>query len=383
MMGKSKRTPRILVIDDREEGVGSLKLALERRKRTKVSVLHPQEVELDDLRAADLVLVDYVLDAWPERDDVQCISLQPPDGLALASVFRRRVHVEEDTSPTAFAIHTGQLPRLAAPLPPDHREHVLARMNNLEWVFRKEGDGELLLADQVVSLAQAVVTLPKHWPTRDAGARLAQLATLLSVPKAEDVRSRILEGIENCMPPIHELSEWSHGLSVLRWMLHRILPYPCFLWDSFYLAARLRVDHRELQSAMAEGNPLRKKLRPAEYRGILATFAGLRWWRPAVEHLLWRETDGKSFDVRSVHGALNRITGRSLKASTPREHPVVCVDQHYRAVELAAIEEAVHIRPDWPSYADQAWTTPERVQEEPALKALIVSDSQHEAEGRG
>src|SRR5256885_8634515 len=56
-------------------------------------------------------------------------------------------------SPTAFALLTGQLARVAHPLPPEHRQHVLARISNLEWVFEDRKSTRLNSSHLVISYA--------------------------------------------------------------------------------------------------------------------------------------------------------------------------------------------------------------------------------------
>src|SRR4051812_22623481 len=121
-MGKDN-SASVLILDDKEEGHALGEFLLSRNIASKV--LHPEEVRLHHLIDADLVLVDYRLDDWAARDSDQAvISRRPRDGLALSSVLRRHVHDQEKASPTAFAILTGEIEQLAAPLPPDYREHV-------------------------------------------------------------------------------------------------------------------------------------------------------------------------------------------------------------------------------------------------------------------
>ena len=222
-MTTEQRVPNVLIVDDRDEQ-SSLKSYLETSGLTAI-VRRPGDVELGELSDASLVLVDYKIDDWPERDALDAIGLKPTDGLALAQVFRRHLQGRAKGSPTAFAIHTGKIEELSRPLPPEYREHALAQINNLEWVFSKNGLNRSL---QVVELAHAVVALPEIWPSIDEGDPLEALLDLLGVD-AEDVLSVALaEDVRRCLPPVHEISQWSHGLVVLRWMLHRILPYPCY-----------------------------------------------------------------------------------------------------------------------------------------------------------
>jgi hypothetical protein len=373
---ETKDTPNILIIDDQLEEHSSLKLYLEESGRAEVEVMHPQDVEIDDLLKAHLALVDYHLDEWPQRDEQGAISLKPSDGLALASILRRHLYDRGKISPTAFALYTGKIEKLAAPLPPDYREHALASINNLEWVFQKAQPGvEADVASQLIELAVAVSVLPQSWSSDADGQPMRQLAELLNIDfdKAEDT---LLADIESCLPPIHELSQWSHGLAVLRWLLHRILPFPCFLWDSHRLAARFRLDHASLRDALTQDSSLSKTLGDCVYSGVLSTFKGARWWRTKVESFLWEATNGESAEVKAVQKVIRRAAQAEITESVPPDRPIVCVNTHYQPLDrFYSMSEAVRIRPDdWPAYAEQAWTSIEMASGEPKLRALVIRE---------
>ena len=365
-----KIVPTILVIDDDESTALKTKSTIGRL--SKVRNRHPQEVELADLLSADLVLVDYELTYWPERDGLSTLSLKPIDGLALVSILQRHVYGRNNESPTAFALYTGKFASLANPLPPEHREHALAHINNLEWVFQK---GKSSGTDQIIELASSVRELPRTWPKREND-QMALLATLLGIPKKKGIRDHLLSDVAACLPPIHELSEWTHGQAVLRWLLHRILPYPCFLWDSYRLAARFRIDHQNLVQALKKGQPLQKKLQDCEYKGILSQFLGPRWWRTSVEQFLWEGTNGKSSDFSEAASFIRKQANSKLASSEPSDFPVVCVNENYQPLDkLSAVKDAVRIRPDdWPAFADHAWATINLVKSEQKLRALVIQE---------
>lgn len=364
--------PAILIIDDQEEQ-SALTQHLASTGLVSAKLLHPNDVTLEDLIAADLVLIDYRLENWPERDEITQLSLRAPDGLAVAFVLRRHIQDGEKESPTSIAMLTGQIEKLAGPLPTEHREHVIAHMNNLEWVFQKaKPDEDARLANQLIDLATAVSLLPQRWGKEVEP--MSQLAALLNIDQEEPVSEKLLEEVESCNPPIHELSEWSHGLAVLRWLLHKILPYPCFLWDTHYMAARLTIDHKSFVSALSANNKLCDLLTPAKYNGILANFQGTRWWRSRVEFLLWELTGGQSADSELVRKQISEHVGIDLLASEPSINPIVCINTDYQALDQCySIKESVRIRPDdWPPYADQAWTMIELARSEPKLKSLVL-----------
>jgi hypothetical protein len=96
----------------------------------------PGEVNADRLAAADLVLVDYELRDWDERDNTRELALKPLNGLALASVLREHLDLYVDR-PRAIALYTAHLSEISQALPDEVRQHVVSRLNNLEWVFDK------------------------------------------------------------------------------------------------------------------------------------------------------------------------------------------------------------------------------------------------------
>jgi hypothetical protein len=366
-----KGRPTILLLDDSPGAQGLLALRL--KSSMNVFNLHPQKLKLSHLLQADVVLVDLALEEWKERDE-QPLALQPRSGLALCALLRDHVEAEDSKSVKAFAIHSAKLPRYA--VSPDAREHVFARLNALEWAFPKGIQQDRPpISLQISSLASAVRMLPRTWPTGGATRTKRVVSRLLRVPP--DVRwvGRALRDIETCHPPTHELSELSHGIAFLRWVLHRILPYPCFLLDINYLAARLRVTKESLHRAIQKDATLRRLLKSVEYDGILADFLGRRWWRAGVEALLWSRTKGASFDSKAVRSGL--ASRPALLIPVNVDEPVVCLDASFQPfAHVGDAKNALRIQPDdWPPYADQAWTTKEAAEEHPSLRALVVDDS--------
>lgn len=334
-----------------------------------------EDVEDHSLRDADLVLVDYRLDDWPERENVRSISLKPLNGLALAAVLREQAYRGGGRqSPKAFALRSAHLRELSSPLPSDSREHVLARAHNLEWVFPKtKTSWGVPVFEQIRLLSNAVRQLPVDWPQDSAEQTWDTVRALLALPE-ELWMQRALEDVEDCYPPLHKMSDASHGLAFLRWLLHSILPYPCFLWNTHYLAARLRITYESFHQAIEEDLDLVKLFEPSKYEGILAGFLGPRWWRSSIEAFIWDSTNGSPFDIALLHSILASKTRSELQ---PIEflQPVVCVDNRHRPLStLFSIEDAVRIQPDdWPPYADQAWTLLELAKQDPTLGALVVS----------
>lgn len=356
----------IVVIDDYPDDYSALKLL-----HDDIEPLHPSAVNLDVVKQADLVLLDYDLEYWPDRDALESICLQPFDGLALASVLRSQLQKSSHSAPVSFAIYTGQIDKLARPLPPENREHALAELVNVDWIFQKK-DGPVSF-NKIRVLAEAVKNLPKVWLEENS---MQQLGEFLGLNYSESENQQYMLDIEACLPPIHELSEWSHGISVIRWLLHRILPYPTFLLSSHYLAARFRVSRESLEKHLETNQSLDLAMKEFEYKGALAEFGGRRWWRSGIEEFLWRITDGKSSDFSAVRLALENLAKEGLAISEPPDFPVICLDENYRELpRFYSEEEVVRIRPDhYPSYADQPWIPKELAQKNPKMRALVLRD---------
>src|SRR5438105_4057261 len=106
---------------------------------------------------------------------------------------------------------------------------------------------------------------------------------------------RAVKDVEKAKPPQDVYAETTNGMAFVRWLLHDILPFPSFLMDERYLAARLHVDPASFRQAVGKGVSVATRLKAFEYAGILHDFAGRRWWRAGIEYWLWRETAGKPF----------------------------------------------------------------------------------------
>jgi len=367
-----------------DDNVGDLALrSVNLRRHAVVLTRAPDEVTVSDLRKANVVLIDYRIAHWPGREKVTSISLQPSNGVALGAVLRSYADEHIPEKRRAFAIHSGVLHDLGGGLPARSREHAIARTLNLEWVFPKQGDPDAPpLENQVAVLAKAVKALPRTWPETPKRASDV-LSKLLKTPLQVSWGARAAADVESSHPPIHAWATATNGMAFIRWLLHHILPYPSFLWDERYLAARLHVSAESLRRVLAGETKARRTLAPFRYQGVLEDFLGTRWWRTGVEQLLWNWTSGNPFNVDAVREAAR------TRISTDLDHlalmrPVVCVDpQSFRPTDrVVDAADAVEIRPDdWPPYAEQAWVPATEVAGEEGLIALVVPQDRDRAEG--
>src|SRR5688572_24553676 len=123
----------LLVVDDEAER--QLATLAAQASEVYIEAVHPRDVSLDHLRAADVVLVDLRIGDWAS-ELTRHISMQPLHGVALAGVLRAHAEMQRGT-PTAFALRSAHLEDVSPAFPPDAREHSIARRLNLEWVFPK------------------------------------------------------------------------------------------------------------------------------------------------------------------------------------------------------------------------------------------------------
>ena len=364
--------PSILVIDD-ESGDLRFQLDLGLADRVTANVIHPRDVEMSDLESADLVLVDYRLDSWPERDE-QPVSLNPATGMALAVVLREQVDRSQEDKLTAFALHTGRLGEIQGRFSSATAQHVLARLNNLEWVFSKS---ESRRYEQMVLLADAIRQLPSQWPGDSYGST-SVVRQLLAMDENDETFERCWRDVRECRAPVHELTAGGHGILFIRWLLHQVMPYPSFLWAEHWVAARLRISVGALREVLAGNSNLARALESRRYSGILAGFLGDRWWRGALEDYVWELAGGHGAEHHRLREALTERAGMDLDPidSNPA---VVCVDRELQPTgQFLSPMTAVPLRPDhWPPFADSAWMDVETVRDDPDLLSMVDPLDRH------
>lgn len=353
--------PAILVVDD-QRGDGDA-LALSIGPRADVMVATPDKITETQLRQADLVLVDYGLRDWSGAD---AGLTSPPNGLALSAVLRAQINrLKRDV--TGVALYSGQVEKISGNLPVEVRGFVIARLNNLEWVFEKK-DPEAPRG--AVALATAIQHLPNTWPEDPRRATKALLGLLELEPDAP-FHDTAVDDIGACHPPIHELSTATHALAVIRWMAHRILPYPTFLTDDIGFAARLRLDIDELRPLLEGDSHLARALKGVEYNGILRDLYGRHWWRSGLDELALDWTSGAG-GIGTLHNAINRLAGKRLAFSEQDIVPALD-EQTYRPTQLVPVADAVRLQlDDWPPFADDAWGRRDAVADSDRLKGLVL-----------
>jgi hypothetical protein len=359
--------PLVLHIDDQPDDLRTWQDAVNAVGTVQLEVRHPRDVSNDDLAKSRLVLVDVRLDTWQERDELTALSLQPANGLALLAVLQEHAYAASKDKARAFALYTAVVKEIARGLVP--RPHIIARAHSLEWVFDKTQAANARVS-RVAELALAVRALPSPWPGESLATAGKALREWLALPNDVTWADSAWRSIINCRPPLHEFAEHTHGIGVLRWMLHRILPYPCFLLDDAHLAARLRVQTDSLREAL-EG-PLKEVFQPAFYGGELKEFLGRRWWRSAIDALVFDLAKDDPADLTLLHKKLQE-RAPALKTFGGQVAFAVLDAEYQTKDELAGPDDVVQILPDdWPPFADSAWALRADLDANPELKAIVV-----------
>ena len=363
--------PVILHVDDNPETLSGWQSVVDASGKARLLLRHPHDVEKQDLESASLVLVDVKLESWPQRDELKSLSLQPRNGLALLAILQEHVHELGKARPCAFALYTGAIPDIARGLVP--QSHLVARAHNLEWVINKTQDVQLRL-QQVLELAAAVQALPHDWPGETPEDAEAAVKAWLRLVETTSWAPQAWRSVSQCHPPAHEFAEHTRGVALLRWLLHRILPYPCFLLDAVHLATRLRVRPESLRRSLAAGSELSRALESVAYRGQCGNFHGRRWWRAGLESWVYDLAREDPSNIEFLHEKL-RALDASLEFS---EFPVVVpiLNEKYEfESDLVSIDDAVLVQPDdWPPYADHAWTSRVLARDEDVLRAIVVRE---------
>jgi hypothetical protein len=262
----------------------------------------------------------------------------------------------------AVTLHTGEIEALAGSLPARTREALVAAQHDLEWVFEFGADN---FATRLVELARAVQSIGDEVDSLgvDSG------ASWLAVPDLSWAETAIAQ-IEDCRPPAHALARDTLGKSFVRWLAHRILPYPTFLLNDEHAANLLGIQMSSL-FALAESDVLRD--RAALYSGPLDGFLGRRWWRAALQQLLV-DAECNQWDPPELKAeALAELTGVQLDGLTSDQPVVIYSPQGYVLDIDAPAETSLRIQPDgWPAYADDPWASVVDVTEDSDFRTLVA-----------
>ncbi|MCY4618953.1 MAG: hypothetical protein OXD50_10480 [Chloroflexi bacterium] len=349
----------------------------------------PDSIEADELESAQLVVVDYRLDKWQERDSLGNPGLKPMNGLALIEVLRSHLlakRVERGDTPPGFVLYSGDddaFPEARLRYGERH-EHLIARLTNLDW-FVFKGRDQPRRKKTLLSLAAGFSQLGPTWP--DASESEIEVYRLLGLGDKEPWEVDAREDVVTCFGPIHgDISQVAarhrSAAPFIRWLLHRILPYPSCLWPIEHVAAHLRMEVEGLAELIKTGtSELSEELGKVRYMGPFNSLLGDRWWKAGVTDLVWRLTDGNPFSGDLVNRRVSEAAGSAngIIAGTPVV-PVLNEDFD-PAGELSSVDSVVRLQLDeWPSFATLPVIRIETVDDHPDLKSYVLPDDRHRIE---
>jgi hypothetical protein len=369
----------VLIVDD-EPGERAEEIAEETAKSGEVVAdsIHPDELSRAVVEEADLILVDYRLHKWIDEhyadeadrpSEKQLIAERPGNGVALAAVVRSQLPKDDDRI-RGVALLSANLTDLVKDFTPAATEHAAARFNSVEWAFDKdEIEGIPPLAHRIRSLAAAIRMLNEEWPkVEDESDRAAALYKLLGLPH-EDWAVVAERDVHASQAPLNQYGSATHGLSILRWIAQRVLPYPTFLLDGRRLAMACGVSPDVVNDRRALA-ALESAFDKVWYQGPLADFLGPRWWRAGVRDVV-REASGDTLPGPDIRAAVEERAQVGLPPLEP-SGAVLEIDGKLNVIGVVPRERAVRIRPDdWPPFAETGWLSEEQLEKHPNMKDLV------------
>lgn len=366
---------KVLLVDDQPGRLRGLETLF--AEHADFVVRDPFSVEAEDLLDIDLVSVDEFLgDDWLAATDVgdqsSPASIRNRDGLAVAASFRSQTRTAITGNPerTAVTLHTGALERIAEGLPKERREALTAAQHDLEWVFSWEAED---FGHRLIALARAAQGAHQHEAqnSQDFG------AGWLLLPDSgwsDTARAQI----EDCRPPARALAQNTNGRSLVRWLAHRILPYPTFLLDQSHAANLLGITEESFARLAATSHAGQYEI---SYTGPLSDFLGRRWWRAGLQQMLV-DVDRYQWDSSADRAeALANAAGVDLAPLT-HDQPVVAYDSSGRVLSIDAdADKSVRLQADgWPVFADDPWALIDLASGDPDLRSLVAQSERHRLE---
>jgi hypothetical protein len=353
---------RILFIDDETGRLGGVRDLL---APDAVAIIRdPLDVDADDLLDIDLVSVDENLGhdwlgATSEGGRFSNpASITNRDGLAVAAALRSQSRLGAAQSRFAVTLHTAEIEKLSDGLPSSNRQALTAAQHDLEWVFEFNNDD---FAPRLLAIARAARSLIGHIEgiQGDFGAAWLRLPD-------QEWSDLAVEQITDCRPPANDLARNTDGRSYLRWLAHRVLPYPTFLLNRYHAANLLGI-------TLASFDRAAERLGDVEYAGPLSRFLGKRWWRAGLQTFL-ADAGAEPWDEPAERrDALQRATGLELTA-LQSEQPIVTytLQGDVESVDGEASQCVRLQRDGWPVYADDPWATVAAASEETDLRRLVT-----------
>lgn len=363
--------PKILLIDDQPNMAANglcarLTSSFDGEDEYKAEAKSPEEVVVDELHEADLTLVDYRLDHWDERDTAP-VSRSPENGHAVAMNIRTRL-----ADSTCLALFTSHLDELTYATTSEDRRHLIADEHGVDWVFSKLDDhsrergGQDKFVNQARTLADGfheLQSLPGVSALSEADDNDWEefWGEVLAIDQVGVSDETLMGDVKKCNPPQQKIMDTGNRRPAVWWLMHEVFPYPTFLLDKYYVAARLAVSVESLEKIVGEDSWLSEKLAEFEYSGLFSGFDGERWWREGISAFLWDELGGQSNSNDAIFSFVDENT--DVDVSRAPERPVVVVHEDERIgapKQLISVEHTTDAMLEfWPGFAETPWVEDE------------------------
>jgi CheY-like chemotaxis protein len=373
--------PRILVVDD-EENVTALVPEL------AVTLTAPaDETFAEVLKNADdydLILIDQQLNLSPD------LTLSAIDGSSLVRHFRSWARQKSTALPPVVLItsnveaFSGELPAVGPQIRLEGsfegREHRFAPTLDVEWMLAKTDD---MFQVKVLDLAQSGKRA-KDLRLGEATALVGLRAFLgMQVPEAHASvlppwADQIDEALRKSRAPIVPVPriasplQFGHGSdTVLRWLLHRCLPFPGLFFSDRYVAWDLRITpERFSELADSESDRQMPLLTRCRYEGACATLLPRRWWGSGIDRAAWVLHERASLSG-SLQSALDELFKDAHLTALGLKSPVVAFNADLQENSLIEAESAVILSPPgWPVEALEPWASREEALKDPVLASM-------------
>lgn len=349
-------------------------------------VTHPRDDSfgktIEAMGDYEVILIDQNLGLEPP------LSLTASDGTSLVGHFRswaRRHHVQvpplviTTSNAEAFA---NEVPVVGPPLPLRGtfagREHRLAPTLDVEWLLAKS-DSDLTV--KISSLAAAWRCLG------GTGSGVDWLREPLGLTETGSAGTPawyglIDETLREARAPVLDEGAAPASLAgpILRWLLHRALPYPGLFVSDVYAAWSLGVTKDSLVQHASQNATTNDPLMACRYRGILASLFPRRWWSVGINTFVWElDQELSGADVRGSSRQVlldKKVNGKNL-VDRPTAGTIVVCDVDLQETGEVDIADAVELRPPgWPIEAIPPWADAREAKNDPILRSMAVTSAE-------
>ena len=323
------------------------------------------------LHGIHVVLMDYDLH---EED---AASSAPIDGIELLERFRAAIRTLKEAKNVIplLTIYTGKYDKLVKELNCPSAPYLVARRANVDWVFEKgtTRKGTEITTWRLKSILSGFKFDFSQYGTNDE----KTLISFLGLPKDSPWAELAVEQIRDARPPIQTMRSGLDRATLMRWLLQVALPIPgCFV-SLEWAAARLHIPPLKLAAAVQERTEsnFSKLLDECKYKGELADFHPVRYWKAGIDHLIWKLTQGRSI----LNTKVSKILAEAIGDEIPRldeEAPVLLVSPKTfeQTGEITDLKNAVQIQPDlWPAGVDFPWIKISELKNDRELQEIVIN----------